>query len=430
LNEATLSQRLEVRSRHVGGRTEWLLVAALTLSTFGLLGGDRIVLIGDVVGLMIVLAVTLWRGVPYGQSNLIGACVYVLLLLYVITSFGANFPGWYPALLGIRKTLPPWVFLFCGCVWPGNAERLVRRLVLLLLWACIVSLVLHNFAPSIEGGIARAANKYTGLYAGSPRLQGVFAGPFHAALAALLLILVSLGLPSVFPDRLLRLAAASVGLLVLLQASVRAGWIAAFAGLLMLFALRPSGRLATRLPRAIAVIGALALAFAAQAQSLAFQSNRALESLTHWQTDSRLLARFDTWREARALIEARPLIGWGPGSASDTLDRYFGGLTHVTPHNMLLTYAVEVGLLGAVAVAMILVVVGRMLFQSARSSHLSAVGFALLFGFVVFGATGTAVDAAPVSWIVLCIVGLGASRAGAVGNNAAANSTTHPSDGL
>lgn len=388
-------------------RAEKVLLGAFYLSTFGLLLSNKVVLFGDLSAIVIAACVAAARGNRSRYSLPLATSLYVLILFYILASFGSNFPGWYPALLGVRKTVPPFIFLVAGSLWPRDGARLVRSVLFLLLAACAASLVLHNLVPSVEDAVNRKANQYTGLYAGVPRLQGVFAGPFHVALAGLTLVLASAGLPGIWRNSALRFAAAAVGVTVLLEASVRSGWLALAGGLLTLTFFRRQ-----RVPRVVrvaAVLSAGGVVLLGNLQAVLFQSNAALESLTHWQSDSRLLNRFASYREALSLVGRHPLFGWGPGSAADTLDRYFQNGVHVTAHNMLLAYAVEIGLVGAAAVVAMLVTSGFALCRLAATSAVGAWGFSLLVAFLVFGASGTAVDAAPVSSLVFLLVGLAMS---------------------
>jgi O-antigen ligase len=390
-------------------RAETLLIGAFGLSCFGLLLNNTAVLVGDISAIAIASSVALGRGRKSSYAAPLAVCLYVVVLLYVLASFSSNFPGWYPALLGLRKMVPPWIFLLAGAVWPGDVTRLMRRVLLLLLGACSASLALHNAAPGVEGAIVRRASEYTALYAGAPRLQGVFAGPFHAALAGLTLVIASAALPRLWASRSLRVAAGAVGVAVLVQASVRSGWVAVMAGLLVVFAFGPNGRRVSRAQRIGGLAGGLLFAVLGNLQALAFQNNAALESLTHWRTDNRFLNRIETYREALGLVGKRPLLGWGPGSAADTLDNFFQNGVHVTAHNMFLAYAVEVGIPGAVAIFAMIILGMAALTRGVGKAEASTFGLGLLVAFVLFGASGTAVDAAPVSALVLLLVGLAAA---------------------
>jgi len=395
-----------VPRRAVEDRVERLFVGALFISAFGLLVGTNVVLVGDVSVLLLATTFTLLRGSEHAYFRALAGLLYLLVTVYIVSAFGPNFPGWYPALLGLRKALPPWILLVVGVAWPCDRVRLIGRLVTLVLLICGACLLLHNAAPGVEAAVTRSAGTYTSLYAGKPRLQGMLAGPFHAALAGVVLVVCSLGLPAVWTARWLRLLSAAVGILVLFQANVRSGWIAAFSGLLVVIALRPTRRGVPRAMRIVMLAGALGAAVLTNLQSLVLRNNAALESLTHWRTDTRLLNRLETYREAGALIRERPLTGWGPGSAADTLGRYFENGVHVTAHNMFLAYAVEAGVAAAMIVAAMLFVAGRALLRASHDSAVAVTGLGLLAALVVFGATGTAVDAAPISWILLLIVGL------------------------
>jgi O-antigen ligase len=410
----------------IENRVARLLVCALFISAFGLLVGTNAVLVGDVSVLLLATTFTLLRGSEHAYFPVLAGLLYFLVVMYIVSAFGPNFPGWYPALLGLRKALPPWILLVVGAAWPCNRVRLIGRLVTLVLLICSACLLLHNAAPGLEAAVTRSAGTYTSLYAGKPRLQGMLAGPFHAALAGVVLVVCAVGLPAIWRVRWAQLLSAAVGALVLFQANVRSGWIAAFSGLLVVIALRPTRRGLPRAMRVVMLIGALSAAVLTNLQSLLLRNNAALESLTHWRTDTRLLNRLETYRQAGALIRQRPLTGWGPGSAADTLGRYFENGVHVTAHNMFLAYAVEAGVAAALIVVVMLLVAGSALLRASQDSAVAVTGLGLLAALVVFGATGTAVDAAPISWILLLVVGLAFGSSGGVPASRDGNTRARP----
>lgn len=99
-----------------------------------------------------------------------------------------------------------------------------------------------------------------------------------------------------------------------------------------------------------------------------------------------------------------PVYGWGSGSAGDTLGSAFAGGEHVTPHNILLKFAVEGGLIGlALLGAVVASIVSGLTWRSVHGqlATVSAVGL------LAMGITGSAIDTLPVSYLALMLVGLG-----------------------
>lgn len=69
---------------------------------------------------------------------------------------------------------------------------------------------------------------------------------------------------------------------------------------------------------------------------------RLIFSVLNFDTDSRFLGRIKTWNDSLELIISHPFIGWGIGTAGDTLLNVSS--IHVTPHNLFLKILVENGI--------------------------------------------------------------------------------------
>lgn len=390
------------------------MVLGIALSVFGLaLGGSTVAFVGEAAALAAAVTSIVIAPRPFSpQLRLTVVAIAGLLVIYLIGAMGNNYPGAFPLLLGLRKSLVVWVFLATGAVWPERYRLSTAKcLVRLLGVAAVTSLLLHAFAPAREQAISRAAGVYTQLYAGHPRLQGVFAGPFHAALAGIILVIVAVGWQGAVGGLFARSALLLLGGLLIWETNVRSAWLAVAAGGLAVIAFLPSGFKYGRGVRAVAVVGAVLIFVPSMAGSVV-RDNSALASLGRWQEDSRLSNRVEDWRIAAHAVAERPEIGWGAGSAGDTLDRYFPPpLFHVTSHNLLVKYAVETGVVGLGLIICMLVAAFAALTRSRSTDPSSrATALALLIGLLVFGATGSAVDAVPVSWVLAFLVGAGFYR--------------------
>lgn len=337
------------------------------------------------------------------QHRSLGLPVLVLLLVVwwcVLLLAHSNVPNLSTGMLGVRKSTLAFVGLVMGWAWPGHSRINVERFVVWLLVAALsVSIVLHLVAPSIENGIVRGAGQATGEYLGHARLQGLFAGPFHVAMAAsFLCVWATVHLRR---DKVLAPVAGAVGLLALWLSSVRTGYVAVVIGWLCLAVFVGTvGDRARRLCSLalVLVIGALLLSAGLGDQAGGQRSVLALSS------DSRFVGRIPQMTEAVHLIERSPLVGWGPGSAGDAMGDLFGpGAVHVTAHNVVLKLAVEGGLLGLVLVGLLLIRVVRRVDATTPQGET-----ALICGSVMaaFGLTGSMIDALPVSFVLFVLIGL------------------------
>ncbi len=193
-------------------------------------------------------------------------------------------------------------------------------------------------------GAAVVTNRATSTFA-DPNELGAFAG------AILLLALAGSVASTSRPGRLAYGAAGVVALVALSLSLSRGAWIGTSLGLVAFVAMVPSGR--RRL-----LIGAVALLVVVGAVAALQPGGTAVRVVTQRLAtittpeanpyDNRLVL----WRKAIDLVESRPLLGVGPGGFPEASERDLPGgfaLQPEHPHNLMLTVAVETGLVGATA---------------------------------------------------------------------------------
>lgn len=392
--------RLRQGARTPDGWLVALVIVAVWALPYAPLASDSIGAVAE-AGLMCAgLALCLLR-----RRLLDPAVILVLTIMAFWVLLGLllpNVPSLYVAGLGVRKTTMALTGVVVAIGLPATARRtMVLHVAASLVAALSVSIALHTFAPSVEAGVVRTAGADTDLYLNEARLQGVFPGPFHAALAAVLILIL---IPVV--ARRSRAAAAVtlvVGASGLFLTSVRSAIIAVGAGLLAL-ALSGGDR-RQRLQRGGIVAAAGAALVLAAVVFGGARIRAALGSLlTPWD-DSRLLNRLEFYREGWSLVSASPVYGWGPGSAGDTMETYFVGAHHVNSHNLGLKLLIEGGVVG---LALWLGLLGLLVVRlwRARNSDLRAAGIGALVALLVYGLTGSAIEALPVSTYLLMVVTL------------------------
>lgn len=335
------------------------------------------------------------RRLFYASGLLLIVAVYWGLLL-----LHPNVPGMDIGLLGWRKS----VIALCGIpiglqLRRTGGARVERTIVGTLTVALAASVVVYFLLPGLEEQISRDAAHATSTLEGARRLQGLFAGPFHAAIAAGFLL--SWSVLRAGKWRALALCAGATGATGLILSNVRTGYVAVVLVAFVLVTARSTGDLSKRSiahRRRVVVIGVLAFAlFVAWGGS-----TTALESLSGISSDDRFTNRFEAWGSAVDAVESSPTYGHGAGSAGDTLGAEFTGeRRHWTSHNVLLKWAVEGGVVG-LGLVLWLLIVG--LGPTVRGAgKLASPGGVVVILFIVFGATGAIIEAMPVSFFLLTL---------------------------
>jgi putative inorganic carbon (hco3(-)) transporter len=144
--------------------------------------------------------------------------------------------------------------------------------------------------------------------------------------------------------------------------------------------------------------------------------------------DSFLDSRLEIWERAGFLLQDFPITGVGPGQFGPAL-RTFMPVFSVPPeelvphaHNIFLAYAVELGLPGAVAVALALLVYFRQCARGARSAESvvrwTAIGLACgMAGFLVYGLTDAIGPGARGGLVLWLVLGLGMATGNLAGSH-------------
>lgn len=324
---------------------------------------------------------------------------------WALLIFHPNVPDVSTGLLGFRKTALAVAGVVFGCAIREHLRVPVERLVVKLVTAVLgLSIVGHLWIPAINQlSPKNDADMYTGLYGGEARLQGLFAGPFHAAIAGVFLIgwaFVRWRSSAILPK-----VALVVGGLGMYLTLVRTAYIAIALVLAALVILASSfGSFLKRLS-IMAGLGLVALMFLE-----AFGGGKVLtviESIGDFATDGRFLNRLPEYAYGLEMFAGSPLYGMGAGSAGDTLGQAFGANLHVTPHNLLLKILVEGGAIGMILWILLLWAIWKSVDTKTDAGSLAIVSLLGMFG---LGITGSAIEALPVTYLIFMVVGLGVSH--------------------
>lgn len=351
--------------------------------------------------LAIVAAIIAWLKVPAaerrGKSTV--PIALAILVLWAAFMFNPNVPDIATGLLGFRKTAFCVAGIIAGCAIPrrmiGSVELAVARVLML---AIGVSIVVFLFIPSLEALVNRSADEYTSLYGGHKRLQGIFAGPFHAALGSM--VLMGWGIVRFNVHRMTAAVALAIGTFALYLTLVRSAYAGVAIMVVALVVIAPNfGKFFSRFSIGIIFAVALGTVVVTQVPSLA---DTAL-SIFSFESDGRFLNRLPEYAKGLAMIQESPIFGMGAGSAGDTLGPAFAAGYHVTPHNMFLKVVVEGGIIGAIAWFALGVSIIRHTRWLSPGGRLSVAAFASLIG---LGLTGSAIDTLPISFLVFFFAGL------------------------
>jgi O-antigen ligase len=217
-------------------------------------------------------------------------------------------------------------------------------------------------------------------------MQGIFSGPFHAATACLLLIVWGIARFGTF--RRLAPLMVALGFLGMYLTLVRTAYVALGLAVLALILCAPTaGKVLQR------VAGATFVVFISVALIGAWNPDAfgVVDSITGFSTDNRFLGRFPGYAEGINLVLTSPIVGWGSGSAGDTLEKFFVTGEHVTSHNILLKVLIEGGLVGAVLWIGLVYAIFRLLGM---------------------GLTGSSLETLPLTWFIFLFVGMAITTTG------------------
>ena len=347
---------------------------------------------------------------PNGRSNtaliVVASTIVIIAALEVLNS---NVPSISTGLIGFRKSATFLLGILIGLGWRGS-----RIYALRLTWWCLfltasISLAAHVVFPSLALMRNRSAGKYTALIGGADRMQGLLAGPFHVSLLGAFLVIASLAPGVVIPRLWLRFIAAVVGVACLFLSQVRTGYVAVAVGVLVMAIVTGSFRSWTSRLSGVVILAPIAFLYFDEFTDIVYRNVALGRLLDQGVDDSRFTSRYSAWQASFDLISRAPLLGWGSGSAGDTLKSNFYGGQHVTSHNMFLKYAVEGGL---VQFFLFLLLCFALLIAVRPSQDATRFGIAVAIPIMVFGLVGSAVESNPISYGLAVIWGLCAGHDG------------------
>lgn len=378
---------------------KWFTLVLLAL-TFGSLLPNAISLV--VQALALLGGYLAWLRVPRDERRGGSPVTWATMIMafWVILMLHPNVPSIDVGALGFRKTVFCLVGLVIGASVAKHLVPAVERTTVRILTAAVLSsVVLHALFPTVERNIVqRSADVYTAVLEGEARLQGVFAGPFHAAVAGLILVVWAIARYETY--KVEAIVVLMVGIVCLYGTLVRTAYVAlALALATMILSSRTFGTVVKRVASGSAIcIAALLLVSHVSPAVLSV-----VESILGYAADTRFLGRFDGYWEGLALFSQSPIAGWGAGSAGDTLASFFIFGEHVTSHNIVLKILVEGGLIGLILWIGLIISITR---RIGRGTPLAALAAGLIGVVVGMGLTGSSLEALPLTFLGFLLIGL------------------------
>lgn len=134
--------------------------------------------------------------------------------------------------------------------------------------------------------------------------------------------------------------------------------------------------------------------------------NKMIYSVTHFFSDSRFTGRYVTWGMSKSYIMDSPIIGWGMGSAGDTLSLYKISNVYTTTHSMYYKIWMETGILGFALYLGIFLFVGLQL-NKIQNYRNKSFGFGVLAIILLNGIVGSTISTFPcitLFWIIIMLL--------------------------
>lgn len=384
--------------RQPGATPRWLVLLLLSF-TFSTVLPTAISAAVQLTSL--IVGYIAWIAQPSASRRGGAAVVWsaVIIGYWAVLILHPNVPSLDVGLLGFRKSALCVAGIALGAsIAPQFRIAVERTIVRILVAAMATSIAIHLMAPGLEQAITRGASEYTGLYDDQARLQGIFAGPFHVALAGIILLVW--GIIRLRRNRFLATIAIAIGGAGLVLSLVRTAFVALALAVIVIVLVAPTvNRVVKRVAVAIAIVSIGVAATAAYNPALL----SFIDSILNYSTDTRFLGRLPGYTEGISLIGQSPLFGWGSGSAGDTLAEHFVAGRHITSHNVLLKILVEGGFLGLALWAGLLVAIFKLLPKGKPNRALALASLGALLG---LGITVASLETLPISYLVFVLVGV------------------------
>lgn len=371
----------------------------------------------DLAIALIFLRVFLNKAISEKNSFLLSPAIEISLLLFFLISliqlFNPNIPTLQVGLEGFRKTTYQMMAVFLGIYCVKNSLE-IEKIGKYISYAS-VPLLLYGikqwffFSPFdqriIDLNFGGRAIYFLG---GSRRVISIFSGPFHFAMFSCFIALFSLyfylkGKNFLY---LVLFVISTAGVFLSMTRSSIVAFIISV--LFFLWFAKPEKR---RLLKKTSVLFLLLLLIVIMISSQGFLPVvNMLKTLQNVSEDQRFLGRFGGYRNMSEAFTERPIMGYGMGSAGDTLGRFFEEKTHFTSHNLGFKILIETGLLGLGIYIFFFFTWFKKAFSLFKSENthvrnLSVLIISIVLVLLINGITGSGVEVYPINLYIWFFMG-------------------------
>lgn len=260
------------------------------------------------------------------------------------------------------------------------------------------------------------ANFYTMYYGGHMRSVSIFSGPFHYGMFCAILFAIYVFLCCECAEKHTRrfyFICVCMTVVGAVCSITRTSLICIFAcsSLWFIIFLKKKRNVSAVLIKLLIILTIVFSVFIIATGLLEFpllHSNsslgKMLNSLGNIGEDNRFVSRTVTWREGIENIISSPIIGYGMGSAADTMSNYNISSVYITSHSMFIKIFMEIGLIGGLIYLSIFVVSAERIIKKNKGSVtikvlcLSLISIIFLNGLV--GSTIPSFPSMTLFWII------------------------------
>lgn len=371
----------------------------------------------DLVIALIFIRVFLNKTISGKNSSLLVPAIEISLLLFFLISliqlFNPNIPTLQVGLEGFRKTTYQMMAIFLGiyCVRDSlEVEKICRYLCYASIPILLYGIKQWFFFSPFDQRIIELNFGGLGVYylGGSRRAISIFSGPFHFGMFSCFIALLSLYF-YLKRKNFLYLVLFIISITGVFFSMTRTSIVAlVISGLFFLWFAKPEKRRLLKKINVLFVPLLLILIIISSPKFLPFTNM--LKTLENVSEDQRFLNRFVGYRKMPKAFIERPIIGYGMGSAGDTLGPLFKGKVHFTSHNLGFKILIETGLLGLGVYIFFFLAWFKKAFSLFKSKNtyvrnLSVLIISVVLVLLVNGIVGSAVEAYPINLYIWFFMG-------------------------
>jgi len=340
--------------------------------------------------------------------------VFLFLFISLFQIFNYNVPTLFAGLEGFRKTAFQMLGFLLGIYFIYDyiqVEKIIKYIYFLLIPVLLYGIKQFFYFSPFDYKIIdmNLAGYWTYHIFDRVRAISIFSGPFHFGMFSCLMSLLSLYF-FLKKGKLIYLIIFYISVLGVFFSMTRVNVIALI--ITTLFFLWFSKPRTQKFSKILLIIFTVTLFMVVVILWNFSYVVKLFSSILEITEDLRFLGRFRGYRRILEAFVKNPIIGYGMGSAGDTLGYQYNWEFHVTSHNMFLKVLTETGLIG------IIIYIGFffMWFKRAFSlvkqdrnnyiKNFSVLVISIVIVLLVNGLTGSSIEAYPISLYVWFFMGV------------------------